>query len=224
MKKWLVAVGLVAGLAAKPNDSKAQTTWNHGQLVLNNSTILEGELNYNWVADVLQLKQSETTRAYSAQMIEAFTFFDRQSSVLRRFVRVDYPVKPTQTRPTVVEEIATGPCRIYRRLHKHRDLIRLGVPGLLVNETTNAKDVDDFDYIIYTNNGFMLFDQFRRELMPQMLAEFKPQLTEYLRTHQLDPNTTTTQLMLLIRYNNLKEDQDKTAPMARREAIGAGED
>ena len=82
MKKWLVAVGLVMLGMAKPNRSEAQTDWNHGQLILNNSVILEGDLNYNWMADVLQVKQDNVTRAFSAQTIGTFTFYDRQNNTL----------------------------------------------------------------------------------------------------------------------------------------------
>jgi len=206
MKTWVVAVGLVVGLIAATALAKAEENWNRGQLVLANQTVLEGDLNYNWKAEVVRLKQADgRIRAFSAQQIRSFRFYDYRNRLLRRFASLDFTVRRNMPRKMILEEFVQGKYPVYRRLRHQREPIRIARPIEYSNDTELLKDDNSFTYFVLADGEFQSLDAFQRTMMPQMMSEYGDDLRNYLRTHQLDPRNTTTRLMLLVRYNALEE-------------------
>ncbi len=211
---------MIGGLLA-PTRTKAQDNWNQGRLVLQNNQVLEGAINYNWKAEVVQVRQGGRTRAFSAQQVAAFDFYDMQNNMLRHFVTLEYPVQATRMRPVLVEKVAEGPFAIYRRLRTARDLFRVNRPQQYGSDTGLLQDDDNFDYVVQTPGGFVKMDQFQQDVLPTLMAgKMGSQIRQYIRSHQLDTNSTTTRLMLLVRYNALMEDTALQEEQQRRGISG----
>lgn len=191
-------------LAATPHGS----IWNIGQILLNNGTEIQGEISYNWKAEIVQLRQNGTIKAYSAHQINQFAYFDAASNALRQFSAVNYPVRKNLERPVFLEEFAVGTFTVYRRLRRVREPFQIGTSTLHNQEEVLTANYDNFVYYVYTNGTFFNMNKFNRDLWPQMNQEFGPELKRYAEIRQLDTDNTATRLMLINRYNYLKAEAD----------------
>ncbi|GAA4468921.1 hypothetical protein GCM10023189_55080 [Nibrella saemangeumensis] len=180
--------------------------WNTGKLVLRNGTVVTGEINYNWKAEIVQLRMpSGTVKAYSAFQVDHFIYFDNGQNTLRKFVSIDYPVRRTLTRQLILEEFTSGPYMVYRRLRHGREPIKVAQPVLYADDSELVKDYDSFNYYVYTNNTFTNLDYFDRELWPQMEQEFGDELKQFIQTRQINISSTVARLMIISHYNYLKD-------------------
>ena len=178
--------------------------WNNGYATLPNGLRIEGQLNYNWKAEVLQIKLADgTVRAYSAGRISSFTFFDNEQDLLRKFCSVAFAGPDDSQRFFFMEECTTGKLSVYRRLRHSHEIIKVVRPSMFGTDREMIKDYDNFDYIVLDDNQVTDLQQFDKTLWPQMHEEFSKPLTEYIRTRQLDITTTIAKLILINQYNYL---------------------
>lgn len=212
---WLSAVGVGTSHA------RGEATWNEGQLLLVNGTQLEGELNYNWKAEIVQIRQGNTIKAYSASQVDHFVFFDANQNMLRRFVAVEYPVRQTLIRKLFLEEFVPGALTVYRRLRHTREPIRVVSPIAYGDDEELVKDLDSFTYFVYDANGMITnLDNFARDIWPRLKEEYGDELKHFLDGQGLDASNTLSQLLLINQYNALKKQETPGNALPQRTAAG----
>ncbi|GAB3491861.1 hypothetical protein GCM10027341_05330 [Spirosoma knui] len=221
MKKYLWITLIWLSSTGSSLLAKNPGMWSQGELVLMNGTRLEGELNYNWKAEIVQIRQNNTLKAYSALQVQEFKFFDNNHNTIRKFVAIDFPVKVTLRRPLFLEEFVSGPLMVYRRLRHIREPIKLTNPSMFGNDEELVKDVDNFTYFVYEGKDIVALDDFTRFMWPQMQEEFQVELKQYATHLQIDLNSTTAQLMLINKYNYLKS-ETAAQPVANSEVLSVG--
>lgn len=200
---WLFITG--SALAKGP-------VWNRGELQLVNGTVLDGDLSYNWKAEIIQFRQGDAIKAYSAHQIESFRFFDDHLNTIRKFVAFDYPVKPTLHRPIFLEQCITGTLTVYRRLRHLRDPIPVVTPSAYRTDEALLDDIDNFTYYVVDANNVLNLDGFLRNLWPRLRDEFGDELQRYAGSLHMDLNNTLARLLLINQYNTLKLIAAQTAP------------
>lgn len=189
-------------------DARAsEPVWNNGHVILSNGQVIKGQLSYNWKVEVLQVRATDgTTKAYSAYKVDSFAYFDVSQNTLRKFDAIELPTASELTRPVFVEECTLGHYTVYRRLRHTKELIKITRPSLYQDDVELIKDLDNFVYFVVDTNGDVSdLQTFELSLWPQMLSEYRPQLTEYITLRQLDPSLTVARLMLINHYNYLRE-------------------
>lgn len=188
------------------NDS---TMWHQGRLVLLNGTELQGELNYNWVAQIVQCQQGPIIKAYSANQIQVFTYLDEQASTFRKFVAIDCPAKSGLRRPRILEEVVSGSVMVYREFRPTYELIKAARPTAYASDDDLLKDVNTFTYLVYFDQELMDMDVFYRKIWPHIKVAFDYKLKEYSNSMRADTMGVPGQLRLIHWYNRLIE---KTIP------------
>ncbi|MBO0930615.1 hypothetical protein [Fibrella aquatilis] len=205
-------------------------TWNTGHATLPDGQRVEGQLNYNWKAEVLQVKLADgTVRAFSAGRISSFTYFDNEQDLLRKFCSIGFAGPDDTQRFVFMEECTTGKLSVYRRLRHSHELIKIARPSMFGTDREMTKDYDNFDYIVLDDNQVTDLQQFGTHLWPQMHDEFSKPLTEYMKVRQLDITSTVAKLMLINQYNYLKikaerdvvADQEQAVPTEQAEPASA---
>jgi hypothetical protein len=212
-KATLVLLLLTGFFPTSP--AQATTDWYVGHVTLADGTELDGALNYNWKAEIVQIQQGQTTKAYSAFQIDRFTFFDTGINQKRTFVSLDFPVKPTLTRRLVLEQCATGPLMVYRRLRHTRELLKLAKPAAYGSDQTFGQDMGSFVYYAVpipqptTDPAaqplqFLSLDKFYRNIWPLMMEKQGAELRSRVTKSQMPLNDTEGQLILITYYNTLQ--------------------
>ncbi|MFD2569878.1 hypothetical protein ACFSUS_04485 [Spirosoma soli] len=204
MNKWLWITAVWLSFAGSNAVAENPGMWNRGELLLENGIQLTGELNYNWKAEIVQYRQGNTIKAYSAYQVRTFVYFDTLQSTLRKFVSVDYPVKPALSRPLFLEEFVVGPLMVYRRLRHMHEPIKVLTPASFGTDEELVKDIDNFTYLVLAGDDFIDLSDFSRALWPRMQDEFNNELQKYIARLQLEPTSTLARLLLINQYNYLK--------------------
>jgi hypothetical protein len=187
------------------NVSGSDNNWNTGYVIMPDGRRIEGQLNYNWKAEVLQVKLSDgTLRAYSAGRINSFMFFDDAQNILRKFSTIAFAGSDDKRRFAFMEECTTGKLTVYRRLRHSHEFIKIGRPSMFGSDKELIKDYDNFTYLVLDDNQVTDLDRFGTDLWPQMREELGKPLTEYVKTRQLDMSSTVVKLILINQYNYLK--------------------
>nr|WP_293838107.1 hypothetical protein [uncultured Arsenicibacter sp.] len=204
--KTYILLTLLWGIGTGICLAKDDLAWKTGKLQLNNGVELVGSLNYNWKAEVLQLKLPDgTIKAYSPSQVQSFMYFDEHANDLRRFASVDFPVRRSMYRPVFLETVTTGTMTVYRRLRHTKEPLRLSSTASYGNDDQLVKDYDNFTYLVYSNDTFRLLDDFMYDIWPQMQAEFGTELKTFVKVRALDTDDTESRLLLITHYNQLKE-------------------
>ncbi len=193
---WSLSLATALG-----NDNK----WNTGHLIMPDGRQIDGQLNYNWKAEVLQIKLPDgTLRAYSAGRISSFTFFDDEQNMLRRFSTIAFADSGDKQRFAFMEECTTGKLSVYRRLRQSHGFINIGRLSMFGSDREMINDYDNFVYMVLNDGQVTDLDRFGIDLWPQMQEEFGKPLVDYIKTRQLDVSSTVTKLLLINQYNYLK--------------------
>ncbi len=180
------------------------TIWNRGELFLANGVVLEGELNYNWKAEIVQLQHDHVIKAYSAHQVNEFIYLDNQLNTLRKFVTADYPVDESLSRSTFLEEFVSGSLTVYRRLRHSCELIKVSKPAMYGIDEELVKDVNNFDYFVLMENRVVDLNNFARDLWPHIRNEFNEELKQFASKMQMNLTSTLARLLLINQYNYLK--------------------
>ncbi|OIN60215.1 hypothetical protein [Arsenicibacter rosenii] len=200
---WVTAAGTCL--------AKDDIAWKTGKLQLNNGAEMAGSLNYNWKAEVLQLKLPDgTIKAFSPSQVRSFMYFDENANDIRQFASVDFPVRRSTYRPVFLETITTGVMTVYRRLRHAKEPLRLSSTASYGNDDQLIKDYDNFNYVVYTNDTFIPLDEFNGSLWPQIQTEFGAELKAFVKARELDTENTMSRLMMITQYNLLKEAASST--------------
>ncbi|MBO0938969.1 hypothetical protein J2I47_20620 [Fibrella sp. HMF5335] len=197
--------------------------WNNGYVTLPDGQRIEGQLNYNWKAEVLRVKISDgTAKAYSASRVRSFAYFDDEQNLLRRFSAIAFAGPDDTRRFVFMEECTVGKLSVYRRLHHAHEFIKMGRPSLFGSDREMIKDYDNFDYIVLDDTQVTDLQHFSTDLWPQMQSEFSGPLGDYVKTRQLDITSTVAKLMLINQYNYLKIKADENAVATEEETPESG--
>ncbi|CAN5301150.1 hypothetical protein BH09BAC4_BH09BAC4_48080 [soil metagenome] len=203
MKKgvWMMIAWLgTVGGSVWANDS---TSWHQGELVLTDGVEWKGELAYNWKAEVVQCRQGAVIKAYSANQVRSFMYFDDQQNTIRRFLAIECPVKSTRRRTRLLEEVIAGPLVVYREPRASPDIIKVtGLSGFNTDEE-KINDIDNFTYLVVANGELIPLDRFYRTVWPQMKTAFDKEIKKYASLIRANMSGTVGRLRLIYQYNYL---------------------
>ncbi|MBC3788832.1 hypothetical protein [Spirosoma utsteinense] len=204
MKQYIFLTLIGLSLAGGNASAKPPTVWHTGVLLLSNGTELTGDLNYNWKAEIVQIRLGDGIKAYSAFHVREFTYFDDKINTLRKFASVEHPIRSSLRRLIVMEQLMEGPMTVYRRLRHAREPIAKRNLSSFGNDAELTQNLDSFDYFVYKDDGVVKLDHFVRDIWPVMQQEYHKELTQYGTTLLIDRNTTLARLLFINQYNSLK--------------------
>lgn len=191
----LVMIGLISHTW-----SAYAISWNPGKLMLRNGVELQGELNFNWKADIVQYRQEDKVKAYSIDQVSNFMYFDNQLNNLRKFVAINDCYLLQHGRPQFLEEIASGTLMVYRSLritHTPSNAANFDMDGKLM-KSTNA-----FVYVVHTGNEWLGLNEFYNQRWPQLMSLYKDDLKYYIKSPRNEVSRLVNRMVLICKYNAL---------------------
>lgn len=176
--------------------------WRAGQLTFRDGTTVEGNLSYNWLAGLVQLRQvNGRVSTFSPDQVSRFAWFDYSEHKFRNFATYTGP-DPAQT---FFEVYMDGPLSVVRRLKHPRRLSTtlFGQPVHYTDRPTLSADLDSFDYFVYDGVEFMPLNRFLTDIYAIHLVAFQHELRQYVQTHNVNDRSLLGRLILINRYNFL---------------------
>ncbi|MCG8306455.1 MAG: hypothetical protein MI975_03625 [Cytophagales bacterium] len=206
MKYFFTAV-LIFVLA--PNYTKAAhpADWKEGVAVLNNKEVIKASMKLNQRYNVLLVKQHDQIKSIPASKIEKVTILNQELELLRTYICL--PVERNSMKNyQFYELIITGKVRLLCR-EKDYKMSGEGILSDFFDKITPAqkKLVNDQDYFFYDGKNLILFNKFRKKVLPAFKRYFDREITAYIKEEKLNVNIPKDQVKIMKYFNKLYNDK-----------------
>lgn len=191
-----------------------KVNWPAGQVILWNKTVLEGNLSYNWLAEMVMICQSDgRVSTFSADQVLQFGWFDYNQHKYRAFKSLLTSVQKDRTSYGFYEVYMDGSLTVVRHIRKSRGLWKraFGHPENFTDKPTMAQNHDYFDYFVYDSDQLLPLDRFYSDIYTPIMTMYDRELRNYVIRHNLNDRTLLGRLMLIDQYNLMVQYDTKTA-------------
>lgn len=212
-KIYLVII--VAIICVFPIQASAQKIiWHAGQITFWNNTLLEGNISYNWLAEMVLMRQPDgRISTFSAEQVYSFGWFDYSQHKYRSFTSLQNKIAKGQTNQVFFEVCMDGSLTVVRRLKRPHGLWKraFGHPSNFTDRPTIAKEPDHFDYFVHDAGRLVSLDRFYTDIYTPIMIIYDQELTRYVQRHNLNDRTLLARLVLIDQYNILVQHDTRTA-------------
>ena len=206
----LVAFFLVTSAQASPPGA----VWYTGQLVLWDKTSLEGDLSYNWSAEMVSLRQADgRIRTFSAHQVSEFGWFDYSLHKYRNFMSLVKPVDKIRTDQAFFEVCLDGPLTVVRQLRQRHGFLKtlFSHPTYTNDKPTLAKNDEFFTYFVYDAGQLLKLDRYYIDIYEPLMMNYNREIQQYVQKHNINDRTIPGRLVLINHYNWLVQHDTKAA-------------
>ncbi|SOD91770.1 hypothetical protein [Spirosoma fluviale] len=196
------------------NAKQINPLWRSGQIHFWNKVVLEGDIAYNWSAEMVSLRELDgRVRTFSANQVAEFGWFDHEQHKRRNFVSLTKPLDNERTSQCFFEVCMDGPLTVVRRFRKpHGPFKRLfSHPANSSDQPTLAQDTDQFEYFVFDAGRLLTLNKFHAEIYEPLMTTYHQELRQYILTHNINDRVLAGRLLLIGRYNSMVQYDPKTA-------------
>lgn len=194
--------------------SHPKIIWHAGHVEFWDRTDLEGDVSYNWAAEMVSVRQEDgCIRTFSANQVARFGWFDYAQHKLRNFVSLAKPVDKDITNQGFYEICLDGSLAVVRRLRQSRGLLKrlLSHPAHATDQPVLAQNTDLFDYFVYDAGRLLALDRFYLDIYEPLMTAYKKELHHYASTHNINDRALAGRLVLIDRFNWFVQHDSKAA-------------
>ena len=194
--------------------SHPKIIWHAGHIERWDRTDLEGDLSYNWAAEMVSIRQEDgRIRTFSANQVARFGWFDYSQHKLRNFVSLVKPAGKDMTNQGFYEICMDGSLAVVRRLRQSHGLLKrlLSHPAHATDQPVLAQNTDLFDYFVYDAGRLLPLNRFYLDIYEPLMTTYKKELRQYTLTHNINDRVLAGRLVLIDRYNWFVQHDSKAA-------------
>ncbi|WP_420148324.1 hypothetical protein [Spirosoma sp.] len=191
-----------------------KVSWHTGKIILNDKNQLEGEIAYNWLAEMVMIRQtSGRMSTLSADQVLQFGWFDYNQHTYRNFLSLPASATENTLHHAFFEVCMDGPLSVVRRLKQRRGLFKraFGHPSNYTDQPAMAQNTDHFDYYVHDAGRLLPMARFYTEVYERLMAAYDQPLQRYVQTHNINSRVLAGQLVLVDHYNFLVQQDARTA-------------
>lgn len=177
--------------------------WHSGDVVFADAQTHSGEIRYDALTDLLQVKDHATVKVYSARQLQSFAYFDVAANTVRRFMSFADPVRRRPHARVFMEVVLAGEVYLLRRPNLPRKARMLAGP-MPEMESPWYDSRNAFEYFTYANGSFTSLQRFHRAVLPRLMREFAAPLQTFIQERNLNLFTQRGRFLLINQYNVLK--------------------
>ncbi len=194
--------------------SHPKLPWKAGHVELWDNTALEGDLSYNWAAEMVSLRQADgRIRTFSANQVARFGWFDYSVHKLRNFVSLVKPLDKDRTNQVFYEVCLDGQLTVVRRMRQPRGFLKrwFSHPSHATDQPVMAQNPDHFDYFVRDAERLLALDRFYTDVYRPLMTTYDRELHQYVLTHNINDRSLHGRLILISHYNWLVQFDTKAA-------------
>ena len=169
-----------------------ETEWKPGVIILSSAEVLNGDVYYNHLHDLLLLRSGDHKyiKTFTVNQVRSFQYYDQQDNIIHHFLALSRRSSSYMTQSFY--EVVTEGEVLYLRQRNRCPLD----PPPNVNSHAVA-----YHYFAYYRGRLVRAHRFKQELLPTLVAE-DPTLSDYIKEHQLKPYHVGDQILLIDHFNH----------------------
>lgn len=169
-------------------DSYAERSWYHGSLVLNDQSVLAGEISVESRYDVVLFRHENVVDVYPAHKIQLIRFYDARLEVNRKFISLRGSSTFFQAYQ-LYEVVVSGEVSLLRR------------EATDVAVTKEEHEALGYRYLVRYKGELSSLKQFRSKVYPKIRHIPGVELPSYLKANHLNPNNESNAVRIIQYYN-----------------------
>lgn len=194
--------------------SSPKITWQTGHLQFWDKTVLEGDLSYNWAAEMVSLRQPDgRIHTYSANQVSEFGWFDYSLHKQRDFISLVKHLDKDRDSQAFFEVCMDGSLAVVRKLRTRHGFLKRAFshPVYSNDKPTLIQNTDHFDYFVYDAGRLLALDRYYIDIYDPLMRGYEREIRQYVLSHNIDDRTLTGRLVLIDHYNWLIQHDTKAA-------------
>lgn len=194
--------------------SSPKITWQAGHLLFWDKTVLEGDLSYNWAAEMISLREPDgRIRAFSANQVSEFGWFDFSVHKQRNFVSLVKQLDKSRVSQAFFEICVDGSLPVVRRLRTRHGFLKrtFSHPVYSNDQPTLTQNAEHFDYFVYDAGRLLALDRYYLDIYDPLMTAYDRELHQYALSHNINDRTLPGRLVLINHYNWLVQHDTKAA-------------
>lgn len=199
-----------------------EPVWRSGNLVLWNNTILEGDVSYNWAAELVSFRQPDgRIHTFSANQVSQFGWFDYTQSKQRNFVSLVKPADKERNSQVFFEVCMDGSLAVVRRFRRPHGLLKrvFSHPAHSTDRPTLAQNTELFDYYVYDAGRLLELERFYTDIYLPLMTAYDEQLHHFVAKHNINDRFLLGRLVVISHYNWLVQQDSKTASAKEKAGV-----
>ncbi|GAB4028017.1 hypothetical protein [Spirosoma koreense] len=188
--------------------------WQSGQITLWDKQTIEGQITYNWLAEMIMFRQEDgLVRTFSADQVYRFGWFDYSISKYRAFRSLPATDNKYRNQYAFYEVCMDGPMSVVRRLRRPHGLWKraFGHPSHYTDQPVLAQDTDHFDYFVQDASQLINMNQFYLEIYSPLMTTYDKEIQDYVLRHNINTRSLHGRLVMIDHYNFLVQHDTRTA-------------
>lgn len=167
MKIILTSLVLVLSMAA----SAEELAWYQGSVVLNDKSVLRGEIAIHAAHDLILYRDADGVSVYPAHKLTAFYYFDSVEKINHKFVSL--PDEKSGSHYGLYETVRYGDLLVVRKIL---------YPG-----ADPADHANSYAYFVWFENELVSFREFNGRIFSQLTLSI-PSFAQEVKDQKLDPH------------------------------------
>lgn len=186
----LLISSTVQAAIARPPFSNSE--WKKGVVVLTDDRILTGEVRYNSLHHLVLLRPGEDQpiTTLTIRQVQRFFYYDPQNNIIHRFVALEQYLQPNYVARSFYEIVTEGPVSYLRQ------------PNRCSARPPHGSSLHTvaYHYFAYYQGKMVRAHAFEKKMLPTLMKQ-NAALTDYIRSHRLQPHHVGDQIRLVDYFN-----------------------
>lgn len=188
--------------------------WHAGNVTLRTGQALSGEVRYDQLTELVQLRTKTLMKTFSARQVQSFRFAEQAYGMLREFISVDFHPSAHYARKTFLEVVLKGPLMVLRQPPHLNNRVNFPQNQPSDGSVGFFDYITGFSYYVYTQNQFLDIRKFKKTILPLMAKDFGRELNQLVKDKKLRIFRLDSQIRLINYYNFLKNPGSTTASLS----------
>ncbi len=210
MKKMFFTLGLswCLFIIGYSHALPADIQWYPGMVILNDASILKGEISYNYVHDLVMYKSEQQIQTFPAHQVHSFSYWDDKEDIMHQYKVLDYAPDQYFQRKVVFEVLLQGDVVYLRKHNRYPEVNPASTRHFALQKSANVSPhVVCYDYFVSWQGKIIKARHFSKKVLPEMI-ERDQKISEYIKKERLQLFNIGDQIILSEYFNNRAKNLD----------------
>ncbi len=199
---------ITAAQAGKPATC---TPWQPGMIILNDQSILKGDISYDYGHDLVMHRADGKTKTFTTRQVHSFSHFDQDTQLLHQYVSLPYAPRRHKQAKAFFETVLQGDISYLRKHNRYRSFDANRPQRLAI--TAHARmspHIVCYDYFVYYKQQLFKAKAFNKKVLPLLLAQDQ-HIKTYIKKQKLRTYDIGDQIVLIEHLNKQAKSTPATA-------------
>ncbi len=202
--------------AAQADKTATCTPWQPGMVILNDQSILKGNISYDYRHDLVMHRAHGKTKTFTTRQVHSFCYFDQDTRIMHQYLALSnayghHAYGRYDQKKAFFEIVLEGDISYLRKHNPYRSIDSNRPQRLAVTaHASMSSHVVGYNYFVYYNKHLFKATAFNKKVLPLLRAK-NEHVTAYIKKEKLRTYDVGDQIVLIEHLNKQARSTPATA-------------